>query len=538
MNYDPVRLEVYKHLLTSIAEEMGLVLRRSAFSPNIKERRDFSCAVFNQEGRLVAQAAHIPVHLGSMPLSVAAAVEHFPDLSPGDVVALNDPYRGGTHLPDITLVSPVFVPGIQRAVGYVATRAHHADVGGSSPGSMAVANEIYQEGLVIPPVRLVREGTIDPDLLSLILANVRTPGERSGDLFAQVAANERGRMRMVEIFQRYGRDEIAGYMEGLIDYTRRFTRELLASLPDGSYSFTDYLDDAGHVRAASKRAAGVRDGIDDQSVPITVNITIEGDQAMIDFSGSAQQQKGSLNAVFAITLSAVFYTILCLLDEDVPANSGCLEPILVVAPEGSVVNCQMPAAVAAGNVETSQRIVDVLLGAFSQVCPHKIPAASQGTMNNVTIGGWDPVRERHFTYYETIAGGMGGRPGSKGPSGRHSHMTNTLNTPIEAFEYAYPLRVRCYEIRSASGGRGRFPGGDGIRRDIEALTTCQVNLLSERRVIPPYGLEGGEPGARGENFIIRDGEKVAIPGKGSFELDAGDILSIRTPGGGGWGLIT
>jgi N-methylhydantoinase B len=526
---DPIRLEIFKHLFSAIAEEMGVVLRKASYSPNIKERRDFSCALFDAWGRMIAQAAHIPVHLGSMPLSVEAAIRAFDDLAPGDGIILNDPFRGGTHLPDITLVTPVFVKDISAQsgpFGFVACRAHHADVGGLTPGSMPVAREIYQEGLIIPPVKLVKGDVIDQGLLDLILANVRTPQERSGDLHAQIAANRRGAVRLGELVQRYGADEANHYMSELLAYTGRMTRHLLASLPDGRYSFTDYLDD---------------DGVSDQPVPITVTISIQGEEAVVDFTGSAPQQKGSINAVYAITLSAVYYVFRCLLGLDVPNNAGCLEPIRVIAPPGSVVNAKPPAPVAGGNVETSQRIVDVLLGALASVMNAAqsrqpgIPAASQGTMNNVTIGGFDPGHGRPFAYYETIGGGMGARPGADGASAIHSHMTNTLNTPVEALEYAYPLRVMCYQVREGSGGAGQFRGGDGIRRDLQILTEAQVTLLSERRRIAPYGLEGGEPGLTGQNVLIRQGKEIPLPSKGSFEVEAGDILSLRTPGGGGYG---
>jgi N-methylhydantoinase B len=537
MNYDPVRLEIFKYLFAAIAEEMGTVLRKASYSPNIKERRDYSCAIFDSQAKMIAQAAHIPVHLGSMPLSVQAAVEHFSgDLHPGDVVVLNDPFRGGTHLPDITMVSPVFLPSPEikgsgsELIGFVASRAHHADVGGMTPGSMPVGREIFQEGLIIPPVKLVRSGRMDQDLLKLILANVRTPLERQGDLSAQIAANQRGAQRFVDLLTRYGLEEVTGIEHQLLAYTERMTRRLIGSIPDGIYRFTDRLDD---------------DGVGDQPVPITVAVKIHGDSATVDFTGSAQQQSGSVNAVLAITLSAVYYVFRCLLGMDVPNNAGCLLPIEVIAPPGTVVNALSPAPVAGGNVETSQRIVDVLLGALSQACPDKIPAASQGTMNNLTIGGrslpplssgGDGMETQTFAYYETIGGGMGARPTSDGPSALHSHMTNTLNTPVEALEYAYPLRVLCYEIRVGSGGAGKFHGGDGMIREIQVLTDCLVTLLSERRKFPPYGLDGGEPGKTGRNLLIRDNKEIPLPGKGSVELRAGDILSIHTPGGGGYGV--
>ena len=527
---DPIRLEIFKHLFAAIAEEMGVVLRKASYSPNIKERRDFSCALFDAQGRMIAQAAHIPVHLGSMTLSVEAAIQGFSDLAVGDAILLNDPFRGGTHLPDITLVSPVFVQephstepsSVQHLFGFVASRAHHADVGGITPGSMPVAREIYQEGLIIPPVRLIKGGEINQDLLDLILANVRTPQERSGDLWAQIAANQRGAVRLVEMAARYGAEEVRQSMGELLAYTERMTRNLLRSLPDGRYSFTDHLDD---------------DGVGDQPVPITATVTIQGDCATVDFTGSAPQQRGSINAVYAITLSAVYYVFRCLLGLDVPNNSGCLAPIRVIAPEGSVVNALPPAPVAGGNVETSQRIVDVLLGALAQADQARLPAASQGSMNNLTIGGYDPQRGRPFAYYETIGGGMGARPGADGPSAVHSHMTNTLNTPVEALEYTYPLRVLRYEVRRGSGGDGEYRGGDGIRRDIQVLVDAQVTLLSERRRLPPYGLAGGQPGQTGQNVLIRQGREICLPSKGSFELKAGDILSIRTPGGGGFGPV-
>jgi N-methylhydantoinase B len=524
---------VFKHLFAAIAEEMGVTLRKSSYSPNIKERRDYSCAVFDARGNMIAQAAHIPVHLGSMPLSVAAGIQTFQSFEPGDVVILNDPFRGGTHLPDITLVTPVFVeetqPGLapgqsgaprQVLAGFVASRAHHADVGGISAGSMPIAREIYQEGLIIPPVKLFSAGEMNQAVFDLILANVRTPEERSGDLWAQVAANRRGEERLRQLVYRYGMPEVDHYMQGLLAYTERMTRRLLENLPDGKYEFMDYLDD---------------DGVGDQAVLITASIQISGDTARVDFSGSAPQQKGSVNAVYAITLSAVYYVFRCLIDLDVPNNSGCLAPIEVIAPEGTVVNALPPAPVAGGNVETSQRIVDVLLGALSKACPERIPSASQGTMNNLTIGGWDKDHQRPFTYYETIGGGMGARFDSDGPSAIHSHMTNTLNTPVEALEYAYPLRVLRYEIRRGSGGAGRTDGGDGIRRDIQVIQDAQMSLLTERRKFQPYGLAGGEPGKNGENYLIRDGQITKLPGKGTFDLKAGDIISIRTPGGGGFG---
>jgi N-methylhydantoinase B len=514
---DPIRLEVFKHLFAAVPEEMGVVLRRSAYSPNIKERRDFSCALFDAAGRMIAQAAHIPVHLGSMPLSVAQALRETA-LEPGDVVILNDPFRGGTHLPDITLITPLFLGNDLFALA--ANRAHHADVGGIAPGSMPIAREIFQEGLIIPPIKLVRRGELDRAAWDLILANVRTPRERAGDLHAQLAANRRGVQRLSEMIAEYGRHQLVDAFDQLLAYTERMTRQLIRALPDGSYTFRDVLDD---------------NGVDDQPVPIAVRVTIDGDAATVDFAGSAPQQPGSVNAVLAITLSAVYYVFRSLIGLDVPNNSGCLAPIRVLAPAGSVVNALPPAPGAGGNVETSQRIVDVLLGALAQACPDRVPAASQGTMNNLTVGGWDPERDRSFTYYETIGGGMGARPAADGPSAVHSHMTNTLNTPVEALEYAYPLRVAHYGVRENSGGAGRFRGGDGIRRDLQLLCDAEVSLITERRRAAPYGLAGGQPGRPGANLLIRGDQERPLPGKGSVSLRAGDILSIRTPGGGGFG---
>ena len=531
-SYDPIRLEVFKHRFAAIAEEMGAVLRRASYSPNIKERRDYSCALFNAEGLMIAQAAHIPVHLGSMPLSVKAAIRAFPEMQAGDVIALNDPYRGGTHLPDITLVTPVFVKNtdastcqhanLQTLFGFVASRAHHADVGGMTPGSMPIAREIYQEGIIIPPIKLVSAGETNQAAMKLLLANVRTPEERLGDLNAQIGANQRGAQRLSQMATEYGFSEVNHYMHGMLEYTERMTRRLLGELPDGEYAFQDFMDN---------------DGTSEEPVLIKVKIEIIGDQAIVDFSGSALQQKGSINAVYAISLSAVYYVFRCLIGLDVPNNAGCLAPIEVIAPEGSVVNALHPAPVAGGNVETSQRITDVLLGALAAAAPRRIPAASQRTMNNVTIGGMDHRQggARPYAYYETIGGGMGALQDQDGTSAIHSHMTNTLNTPAEALEYAYPLRVLRYEVRRGSGGKGQYRGGDGIRRDVQVLGDAQVTLLTERREQNPYGLNGGQPGIPGQNILFRDDEETPLPGKGTIELQDGDILSIRTPGGGGYG---
>jgi N-methylhydantoinase B len=520
--YNPIRLEVFKHLLASIAEEMGVVLCRTGYSPNIKERRDFSCAVFDSQGRMIAQAAHIPVHLGAMPMSVQEGIRSF-SFAPGDMVILNDPYHGGTHLPDITLIAPVFVQnkGAEELFGFVASRAHHSDVGGMSPGSMPLSEEIYQEGIIIPPLKIMDRGVENGALMQLFLANVRTPEERAGDLRAQVSSNNKGVERMRELVERYGVDEVAFYMRGLLEYAEQMTRRLLAELPDGEYRFRDYMDD---------------DGIHPDAVEIAVSITIRGEEATVDFSGSSPQCAGSINAVDAITLSAVHYVFRALIGLDVPSNSGCMVPIHVIAPEGTVVNARSPAPVAGGNVETSQRIVDVLLGALAQAIPDRVPAASQGTMNNLSIGGWDPERSRQYAYYETIGGGMGARPGRDGADAIHTHMTNTLNTPVEALEFTYPFRVRRYGIRRGSGGSGRFRGGDGICREIELLQDAKVTILSDRRRFGPYGLVGGESGKVGRNILLDGDVKRELPGKLTLKVHKGQVISIQTPGGGGYGL--
>ena len=544
MRRDPVELEIFKNLYHSIAEEMGAALRRTAFSPNIKERRDYSCAVFDGAGHVIAMGDHMPVHLGSMPMSVRAAMDAGA-MEPGDVVMLNDPFRGGTHLPDITLVAPVYVAKSRKRSGgqecpphtspdfYVASRAHHADVGGAYPGSMGLCREIYQEGVRIPPVKLMSGGRMNRDVLAMLLNNVRTPAEREGDLGAQIAACHTGAERLREVCARYGVERARRAAEELQDYAEELMRALLRAVPAGEYRAQDFLDG---------------DGISDRPVKIAVTVKVRRDTGAargrgrprhtitVDFTGSDPQVEGSVNAVAAITYSACFYVFRCLLAEDVPAAAGLMRPIQVIAPEGTIVNARLPAAVAGGNVETSQRIVDVLLRAMAQAIPDRIPAAASGTMNNLTIGGVDPRTGEPFAYYETVAGGMGARPGKPGVSGVHTHMTNSLNTPAEALEYAYPLRVRRYSLRSGSGGNGLFRGGDGIVREIEVLTDCDVTLLADRRSRGPWGLAQGADGAPGRAFIThRDGSVDEMPGKFSARLCGGERIRIETPGGGGWG---
>ncbi len=519
MKTDPIELELFRHLLVSIAEEMGAVLRKTSFSANIKERRDYSCAVYDAQGETVAMGDHMPVHLGAMPLSVRHAMEAF-DLGPGDVAILNDPFRGGTHLPDITAVSAVFAKGSRKPAFYVANRAHHADVGGMSPGSMPLAREIYQEGIRIPPVLLARGGRIDRAILDLILANVRTPVEREGDLLAQIMAIKRGEQRLLELTARYGLAKLNRNMTALKNYSERMLRAAIRRLPPGTYSAEDVLDD---------------DGITARSVKIAARITIDGDGASIDFSGSDKQAEGSVNANYAVAVSAVTYVFRCLVREDIPYTAGVMRPLEVIAPSGLVVSAQPPAAMAAGNVETSQRITDVVLRALARAAPESIPAASSGTMNNLTFGGWDASRGRAFAYYETIAGGMGASAIGPGLSATHTHMTNSWNTPVEAFEHFYPLRIRSYRIRSGSGGAGKHRGGDGIVREYEFLTPADVTILSDRRQHSPYGLAGGKPGARGRNTLLRGARVTSLPGKTRFEVRPGDMLRIETPGGGGYG---
>ena len=562
--HDPIELEVFRNLYHSIAEEMGATLRRTSFSPNIKERRDYSCAVFDSAGQVIAMGDHMPVHLGSMPMSVAAAIKQCA-LEPGDVVMLNDPFRGGTHLPDITLVMPVYVgTSIQdKSCGdgapprkggakprrtnnpdfCVASRAHHADVGGMYPGSMGPCREIYQEGLRIPPVKIMRGGKIVADVLALLLNNVRTPEEREGDLGAQIAACETGAQRLREICSRYGMDRAKQAAANLLVYSEKLMRAFLQTIPPGHYQAEDFLDDDGVENEPVRIAVAIKvERVPAEKFTVETRVAASHSssstkpQVTIDFTGSAPQVQGAVNAVEAITYSACFYVFRCLLHDDVPATSGLMRPIRLIAPSGTIVNANPPAAVAGGNVETSQRIVDVLLKALAQAIPDRIPAAASGTMNNLTIGGIDPRTGQPFAYYETIAGGMGARPTKNGVSGVHTHMTNSLNTPAEALEYAYPIRLRQYSLCSNSGGAGLHRGGDGIIREIEVLTDAQVTLLADRHSRGPYGLAGGSDGAKGRTLIVRgNGAEEELPGKTSVRLKKGERVRIQSPGGGGWG---
>lgn len=515
----PVRLRVYQNLLDSVAEEMGMALERTGFSPNIKERRDYSCALFSQAGDMIAQAAHIPVHLGSTPLSVRAALE-VQVLERGDVVLVNDPYRGGTHLPDLTVVTPVFESGSEVATFFVANRAHHADVGGAVRGSMALFEEIYQEGLRLPPIKIVAAGEPVRDIESILFANMRQPHERRGDLRAQLGALRVGVDRLLALVESSDREELLAYVEHLQDAAERHVRTLFDSIPDGSYSASDALES---------------DGFGSGPVPIRVAITVRGDEARFDFDGTAPQIRGCLNANPAITLSAVFYVVRALAGRDVPANQGCLRPVELRIPSGSLLDPRPPAAVAGGNVETSQRLVDVILQAFAQACPDRVPASSQGTMNNLTLGSSAGEPEANFSYYETNGGGAGGHPNGAGASGVHCHMTNTRNTPVEVMESNLPVRVREYSLRSGSGGAGQHRGGDGLVREIELLSPATVALLTERRTVGPPGLWGGDPGAVGVNRVCdTSGEWRDVPAQWVGALRPGERVRLETPGGGGW----
>ncbi len=520
-NLDPISFEILKNSLISIAEEMGLVLRKSSFSPNIKERRDYSCALFNSSGQLVAQAEHIPVHLGAMPYSVQAVLKEFKDdLAEGDDIILNDPYRGGTHLPDITMVSPIFFK--EKLVGFTANRAHHSDVGGVAPGSMsALSRDVNQEGIRIPPIKIWTEGKRNRQILDFVLSNVRTPDERLGDLRAQRAANLVGAKRLVELLKKSRASTVETGMDQLIDYSEELMLKKIRELPRKSSSAVDYLDD---------------DGFGTTNIPVMVKVTINRQSMAFDFSGSAKQVQGPLNAVYSVTLSAVYYVVRCVTDPSIPANAGCFKPIEVKTLSGTIVNAEPPAPVAGGNVETSTRIVDVSLKAFSNIIPERVCAACQGTMNNVTIGGIDPRTGKYFTYYETIAGGFGARYTKDGVDGIHSHMTNTLNTPVEALESAYPLRIKKYELVRGSGGRGKFRGGLGIRRDTEVLAEgSTISLMGERQRHGPWGLSGGMPGSPGAYGIVRGNQITSLSSKTTLTASPGDVLTVTTPGGGGYG---
>ncbi|AUG49044.1 5-oxoprolinase [Haloarcula taiwanensis] len=505
---DPVTLEILRNQLESVATEMGHVLIRGAYSPNIKERQDCSTALFDASGRMVAQAEHIPVHLGAMPDAVDVVLQKDP--KPGDVFIVNDPFAGGTHLPDITLVSTI-APN-DEVIGYAVSRAHHADVGGSSPGSMPPgAQEIYEEGLRLPAVRLVDGGEPNAAVHDLIRANVRTPDEREADLRAQRAANERAEERIGELLEEHGSILLDAF-DAVIEYSRERVEAELDALPDGTYRAQDILEG---------------DGVTDDDIPVEVAVTIDEASISVDFAGTAEQVAGNLNAPLSVAKSAVYFVVRAITDPEIPPNHGCYEPVSVSAPEGSVLNPDAPAAVVGGNVETSQRVMDVTLAALATAVPDRVPAGGQGTMNNLIIGD----RTGDFTYYETIGGGFGARPEKDGMDGVQVGMTNTLNTPVEAMETEYPLRVERYALRPSSGGDGRYRGGLGLERTVTVETDATVSLLTERRRTAPDGIDGGKDGATGENLV--DGEPV--PAKASVDVEAGSTISVRTPGGGGHG---
>ncbi len=509
---DAITLEIMRNQFESVAEEMGQVLITSSYSPNIKERRDCSTALFDADGRLVAQAEHIPVHLGAMPEAVQTVLGYDP--KPGDVFVLNDPFEGGTHLPDVTMVSPLSLDG--EILGFAVSRAHHADVGGMAPGSMpAGAREIYQEGLRLPPVRLVEGGEVNDDVMSVLLANVRNPSERRADIRAQIAANERAEERLGDLVEEHGKPQVVAAFDAVMAYSRdRVTAELRA-LPDGEYHARDVLEG---------------DGVTDEDIPIEVTVSIDGETVAVDFDGTAPQVAGNVNAPLAVAKSAVYFVVRCVTDPEIPPNQGCYDPITVSVPEGTLLNPDAPAAVVGGNVETSQRVTDVVFTALAEAAPDRVPAQGQGTMNNLTIGSRAGGSEG-FTYYETIGGGFGGRASGDGMDGVQVGMTNTLNTPIEALEAEYPLFVEEYSLRENSGGRGRYRGGLGIVRSVTIEADATVSLLTERRRVAPKGIAGGEDGATGQNLV--DGESV--PAKTTRDVPAGTTVTVRTPGGGGHG---
>ncbi|MCD6445763.1 hydantoinase B/oxoprolinase family protein [Candidatus Bathyarchaeota archaeon] len=521
MRVDPVTIEVIKNALIYTAEEMGITLRNSAYSPNIKERMDFSCTIFDNKKRLAAQAEHIPVHLGSMQLAVQKGLEKFKgELEEGDMLLLNDPYISGTHLPDLTLIHPIFYNG--EIIAYAANKAHHSDVGGKSPGSMAAdAAEIFQEGIIIPPVKLVKRRKVDRELANLILSNVRTLHVRLGDLRAQIAANLRGEKRVLELVEKYGVKTLEVAMEKIMDYSEMRIRNEIKRMPKGSCSAEDYLENAG---TSNKR------------VRIKVTVAVKEDELIIDYTGTDKQVDGPINAVLGVTLSGVYYVLRCLTDPSIPMNAGCFRPVKVKVPKGCLMNPVPPAPVAGGNVETSQRNVDVLLRAFSKIVPEKVCAACQGTMNNVAVGGLNNGKGETWTFYETIAGGFGGRQGMDGVDAVHSHMTNTMNTPIEAIETIYPVRFLTYKLREDSGGPGKWRGGVGLERSwILLAPSATLSLLAERTKIAPWGLYGGKPGAKGEFYLVRKGKHVKLKSKSTVKMEKGDIFIARTPGGGGYG---
>lgn len=505
-----IELGVFASRMDAICEEMGVTLQRAAFSPNIKDRLDFSCAIFDARGGLCAQAAHIPVHLGSMAFAMAGIVQQF-EWQAGDMVVFNDPYLGGTHLPDVTLVAPVFHADALQ--GFVANRAHHANIGAEAPGSMPISRRLEEEGVIIAPCKLIAANKVCEEVLAALRSGPNEPAI-GGDFVAQISANKVGAARLEDLIARQGAAKYAAGLQAVNDYAYRLAQAELALLPAGDYNFTDYMDD---------------DGVGGSDIAISVNVVISEQAINVDFSGTAAQVEGNINCPLSVTAASVFYVFRCLLPEHAPACAGLFRPLKISAPSACLVNAERPAAVAAGNVETSMRIVDVLLGALAAALPDKIPAASQGTMNNIAMGAVTP----RWDYYETVAGGCGAHARGDGLSGRHSHMTNTLNTPVENLEMHYPLRVRRYALRAGSGGDGQHRGGQGIEREYEFLAPAQVTLLTERRQRAPWGLHAGQPGRIGQNLLNGD----PLPAKCSLSVKTGDSITVATPGGGGWGAV-
>jgi N-methylhydantoinase B len=508
---DAIELSIFGSRIAAVCDEMGAVLRRASFSPNIKDRLDYSCAVFDAQGELCAQAAHIPVHLGSMAYAMRDIVERI-EWAPGDMVILNDPFLGGTHLPDVTVIAPIFHQ--QALVGFVANRAHHADIGAQTPGSMPISHTLDEEGLVIPPSYLVRCGSVDEMFLRSISDSTGNPREARGDFAAQISANRSGMARLGEVVESLGTRRYSQALAELNDYAERLARAALDQIPDGTYTFRDWMDD---------------DGQGNLDIPIVATIDVRGHDIHVDFQGTAPQVNGNVNCPLSVAAAAVYYVFRCLMPPQTPACAGSFRPITLTAPEGCLLNARRPAAVAAGNVETSTRLVDVVMGALAEAIPERIPAASQGSMNNLALGARHV--DRSWDYYETIGGGMGAGPLQDGLSAVQTHMTNTLNTPIEALETRFPVRIMQYAVRYGSGGTGRHRGGDGIIREFEFLAPTTVTLLTERRRYAPWGLAGGNPGEVGVNL---HGELV-LPGKVTLVLKAGERLRVETPGGGGWG---
>ena len=516
---DAIQLSIFASRIEAVCDEMGAVLQRTAFSPNIKDRLDYSCAVFDTHGELCAQAAHIPVHLGSMAYAMRGIVSDI-EWSAGDMVILNDPYLGGTHLPDVTLIAPLFVNGgfvnegsTNELVGFVANRAHHADIGADSPGSMPISKRLDEEGLVIPPSRLIRRGKLDEKMMTAITQATANPEQARGDFTAQISTNRSGLARLQALVGSMGIEQYGQSLAALNDYAERLAQSALQIIPDGQYQFTDVMDD---------------DGCGAENIPIEVSITVEGHSIHVDFAGTASQTGGNINCPLSVAAAGVYYVFRCLMPDHTPACAGSFRPVTLSAPEGCLLNARRPAAVAAGNVETSTRVVDVVMGALAQALPDKIPAASHGSMNNLAMGSRESGEE--WDYYETMGGGMGAGPENNGLSAVQTHMTNTLNTPIEVLEMNYPLRIRRYEIRDGSGGDGVHRGGDGLVREFEFLKPTEVTLLTERRTHAPWALLGGHDGVCGLN--LRDGETLSP--KVNVQIQAGERLTVATPGGGGW----